>query len=337
MKTLCDKSHALGKINRVMITHALYYLSMGDIAKIVHTSGQRKLTALIHRHVDTHGFLNHGEQEYWVSETGVVTQVNVATGEKYEHPSLEALFHQSSAKTQTGGVAWTIRKSGGDSYIVDFVACPNDICSAYVPLQYLKPETCETFEYNSVKVKKFLGWTWMTASTHTGKVAIEDVDLFSKLRRYVAGKQRTPRLKTEVMNYARRLCNKEDIISIHGGGAHGIPVASMSDYVEVSFYVDARSELDAAISFHKDNANIVSALNTYYEKGVTPKDFSLVARATITTGKTFSDAAVRIIEDIRQSATFTSDDYLTRGLPLGENRELLITDVDYKEVPGPWW
>jgi len=336
METLCNPNHVLGKINRVTLTHALYYVSMGDVARIVHTSQKRKLSALVHRHKDTHGFLNHGEQEYWVSETGIVTQENVATGEKYSHPSLEALFHQSSAKTSHGGVAWTIRKAGGDSFIIDFVACPNEICEVYVPLQFLKPETCETFEYNSVKVKKFLSWTWITATRTTGKVVLEDIDLYNKLRRYVSGKQRTARLKVEVTNQARRLCNKEDIISIHGGGASDILVAHMTDYVEVAFYVDARKELDAAISFHKQNADIVASLNKYYETGASPRDFTAVTQMAVKTTKTFSDAAVQIIDGIRTTSSFSHDDYRTRGLPPGENEECLNAGTP-GSLPGPWW
>lgn len=337
MDNLCNPQHSLGKIDRVCVTHALYYLKMQDIARIVNVRRSRKMSALIHRHSSTHGSLNCGEQEYWVSEKGVVTQVNVATGEKYNHPSLEALFHQGSAKTQAGGVAWTIRAAGGDSFIVDFVGCPNEMCEVYTPLMLLKPESWEQYEYSNVSVKKFLGWTWMTASVSTGLIKIEDLDLFSKLRRYVAGKQRIPRLKTETMNYARRLCNKADIISIHGGGAHDIPVASMADYVEVAFYVDVRGELDAALSFHKENVQMTSALNTYYEKGAIPKDFTVITGAVVRSGKIFSDAAIRVINHVMASQDLTVREYLAREMPAGDLGNLQIDYGPDESVPGPWW
>jgi len=338
MDKLCDKNHFLGKINRVTCTHAAYYMTMEDVGRIVNTSRLRKLSVLIHRHKETHGFLNMDEQEYWVSEEGVVTQENVATGEKYTHPSLEALFHQQTAKTAAGGVAWTIRAGGGDSFFIDFVGCPNEICETYVPLRFLKPESWEEYSYSNVSVKKFLHWTWMSATTIEGTKRVEDIDLFSKLRRYVAGKQRTPRLKTETMNYARRLCNKADIIAIHGGGAHEIPVASMADYVEVSFYVDVKSELDSAISFHRENKQIVTALNAYYENGSTPKDFTLITGAAVKSGKTFSDAAIRVINHVRDLQYLEMDEYVSKNLPKGENRMLLEPGgIDPGPLPGPWW
>jgi len=285
----------------------------------------------------THGFLNDGEQEYWVSEEGTVTQKNVATGEKYTHPSLEALFHQGSAKTSFGGVAWTIRAGGGDSFIVEFVGCPSEICEVYKPLRFLSPESWEEFSYANVSVKKFLHWTWMSATTQTGKIVVEDIDLFSKLRRYVAGKQRTPRLKTETMNLARRLCNKADIISIHGGGAHEIPVASMTDYVEVAFYVDVRAELDATLSFHRDNAKMVGALNDYYEKGQLPKDMTVLTGVAVVTSRTFSEAAVRVIDHLRSCTEITVQEYLGAGLP-GEDLERLKIDYGPSDcVAAPWF
>jgi len=338
MEKLCDPESILGKINVITTTHALYYLSIEQIARIVNVSSKRRLKALVHRHSETFGVLNAGEQEYRVGTDMYVEQVNVSTGEKYRHPSLEALFHQGSAKTAYGGVAWTVRKSGGDSFTFDFVGCPNEICEVYTPLRFLKPESWEEHCFNNISVKKFLHWTWMSASTSTGKIRIEDIELFSKLRRYVAGKQRTPRLKTETVNYARRLCNKADIISIHGGGAHDIPVASMTDYVEVAFYVDQRSELDAALSFHKDNARITEALNKYYELGVTPKDFTLVTGAAVKTGRMFSDAAIAVINSVREGTAIRADDYIAANLPGGDLALALCTggEPGYK-IPGPYW
>jgi len=280
--------------------------------------------------------LNGGELEYWVSESGRVKQVNVLTGEKYEHPSLEAMFHQTSAKTKAGGVAWTIRASGGDSFEIELVGCPNEVCEVFTPLRLLKPETWEEYTYNSVSVKKFLHWTWMQASVGTGKVRIEDIDLFTKLRRYVAGKKRTPALQTELMNHARRLCNKLDIISIHGGGAHEVPVASMNDYVQTAFYVDARAELDMAISMHRDNAKLVLALNKYYEDGTMPKDFVAASAAATWTARMFSDQAVKIINSLKAHSEVTVAEYLEMGLPMPDGVNLLIEWEPDEKIPAPW-
>lgn len=338
LEKMCDPNSTLGKIDDIACTHGLYYLTMEEIGRILSVRRTRRIRALVHRHKGTHGFLNAGEQEYHVSENLTVTQTNVSTGEKYVHPSLEALFHQGSAKTSSGGVAWTIRAAGGDSFHIELVGCPNDICEEYIPLRYLKPESWEQYTYNNVSVKKFLHWTWMSATTTMGTVRIEDTDLFSKLRRYVAGKQRTPRLKTETMNYARRLCNKLDIISIHGGGAHEIPVASMADYVEVAFHLDVRQELDAALSFHRENVKLVTALNAYYESGALPKDLTLVTGAACVSGKLFSDAAIAVINSVRRDMDNPDLYCLVGDLPPEdlERGKPTLGDPGPKGVRG-WW
>jgi len=233
----------------------------------------------VHRHQLTHGFLNAGELEYWVKEDGTVRQVNVLTGEAYEHPSLEALFHQSSAKTNFGGVTWTIRKAGGDSFFIDFVGCPNQVCEVYVPLKSVRPETRSVTVTAGVQVTRFMGWTWTTVKTDKRTLLLEDVDLLDKLRRYCAGKARNPRLRTECLNYARRLCNKADIISIHGGGAHEIEVASMVDYVHAAFYADVQHELEIALAYHKNNAAMVDSLNSLYEGNLSVVDLVPLQKA----------------------------------------------------------
>jgi hypothetical protein len=300
LDALCDENHRFGKIDTITNTHAQYYVPLETVARICNVRSTRRYRALIHRHSSTHGFLNCGEQEYWVNEDGHVRQVNVSTGENYTHPTLEPLFRQFSAKTRYGGVTWTVRKAGGDSFILEFVGCPNEICDDYQTISYIKEKTWETYNYHGVSVKKLLHWTWMSATTKQGVVVLEDVDLFEKLRRYVAGKQRTPRLRVETMNLARRYCNKEDIISIHGGGAHEVPVARMSDYVEVALYVDVKQELDVSLAFYRDNQVMSKALNVYYDTGVMPTDFVATTGAMIATAQTIKVSALRVMDAVRE-------------------------------------
>jgi len=337
MGKLTDRAGALGSINHITMTHSLYYLTLEDVARIVNVHSGRRLHALIHRHSQTHGSLNSGEQEYWVDHNGIVTQRNISTGEYYRHPTLEPLFHQYSARTAFGGVAWTARQAGGDSFILEFVGCPNDVCTDYENIQVLKTRSWEEYSYANISVQKFLHWTWMSAATAEGIVTIEDLELFDKLRRYVAGKSRTPRLKTETMNVARRLCNKDDIISIHGGGAHGIRVASMKDYVEIAFRVDMKSELDIALSFNKEDRKIIAALNAYYEKGEVPRDFTAITYAATVSARTISDAAYSVLESVKEAQDLRLADH--GGMPGFEQLPSPEEDgvsPDMK-VPGWWW
>jgi hypothetical protein len=297
---LCDPESDLGKIDDVTCTHALYYLTMDDIGRIVNTSGKRRLRALIHRHPESAGTLNRGELRYKVSFEGDVEQVNVLTGEKYTHPSMEALFHQSSARTAHGGVAWTSRKAGGDSFFVDFVGCPSEMCDEYVPLVDISPETRTIVELDGVRVKTFLHFTWIVHDTANGQVVLDDVDLFTKLRRFASCKKRDARLMNDLAHHARRLTNKADIIAIHGGGAHEISSALLSDYVNAAFYVDVRHELETALAFQKANERMVAALNAYYENGVVPADFTLpskVINVISGAGKKSVQMSARVVAD----------------------------------------
>jgi hypothetical protein len=335
MDKLVGPEAVFGKIDHITCTHGMYYLSMEQIGALVNHSQRRRFHALVHRHSQTHGVLNAGEQEYWIDYNGMVTQKNVTTGEYYTHPTLEPLFHQFSARTKAGGVTWTVKSAGGDQFLFEFVGCPNSICTEFENVQVLRSKSWEEFSYSNISVCKFLSWTWMSAATTEGRVSIEDLDLFSKLRRYVAGKARTPRLKTETMNLARRLCNKMDIISIHGGGAHDIPVASMNDYVEVAFYVDQKTELDTALSFHRENHRTMTVLNKYYETGVMPRDFTALTGAAVVSARTISEAASGVLENLKQSQQLRFSE--CGGLPALEEFAERADVEPGGEVPGCWW
>jgi hypothetical protein len=267
------------EINEICLSHSLYYWDLAQVARWCHSGPKKRVRAMVHRHAHSHGTLNNGEQEYWVSEEGDVTQRNVDTGEPYTHKSMEALFHQFNCKTQYGGLAWTVTKMGGDTYQFTFVGCDEGMCGTYVPLKFLKPETRTEWAFNDTTVRSFMGWTWMSMMKGTSRYMLEDCDLTDKLRRYIAGKPRNARMKSELMNYARRLTNKADIIAIHGGGAHEVLVGRMSDYVENAFYMDARHELEVALTYWRKNSVVVDALNCYYENGKMPTDMVRVQKA----------------------------------------------------------
>lgn len=326
MEMLCDPKSELGKIMKIVCTHSIYYLQMADIARIVNTDGRRRLSALIHRHPETHGFLNYGEQEYWVSTEGVVTQKNVLTGQTYTHPSMEALFHQESATTAFGGVAWTIRTAGVDSYVVEFVAAPNSSCAEYVPLKKLKQHTRETITSRDVTVHKFLGWSWIVSKKNGRTVALDDVDMFNRLRNFVALKPRTPKLRTLCANLALRLNNKEDIIAIHGGEHHDIPAAMLGEYVEAALYFDAEREYRVAIAHWKDNKDMVKALNAYYESGSIPLDLEKLCSVT----STVADAVAKIA---RGSAAAVTDEFAFAFASSHKYKRVLVSGKNLAGVP----
>jgi len=249
-------------------THALYYENLDTIGKLC--AGGFMYHALIHRHDKAHGFLNFGEQEYWVNQEGIVRQQNVRTGEEYSHPTCEPFFHQSSAITSHGGITWDIRQAGPDAYVLRFVAAPAHLCEKFRTLGQLASSDCSIVVVDDVKVHSFLGYKWYTKTTDQSEVRLVDSDLLEKLRRYIAGRKRTPEKKEDLMNFCRRNCNKNDVISVHAGYWHRVQPEQMIDYVNTAFYMDIEHELESAIHFESKYATMKQALNEYYEKGVLP-------------------------------------------------------------------
>jgi len=267
------------RVHDLCITHALYYLSLKQIGEFVNAHPMNRVHATVHRHREAHGFLNGGEQEYWVSEKGDVTQRNTRTGETYSHVSMEALFHQWSAKTMFGGVAWTARELPGDTFLMEFVGCPNKVAAPFVALSFLQPESRSVTSTNNMVVKTFLGWTWMSTRWNGQEVLLDNVELLEKLRLYISGRKRSPAEKTALWNHARRLCNERDVISMHGGNVMRIDSQSlMVHYVECAFYMDVRRELEVAISYAQENNDLVVALNKYYETGIAPTTHNLTSK-----------------------------------------------------------
>jgi len=257
-----------GPSKNISNTHALYYESLDTIAKLCRAGFMYH--ALIHRHGQAHGFLNFGEQEYWVDMNGMVTQENVRTGERYSHPTCEPFFHQSTALTSYGGITWDTRQAGPDSYVLRFVACPDHLCEKFRTLGQLASADASIVVVDDVKVHSFLGYKWYTKGSGKSEVRLTDPDLLEKLRRYIAGRKRTPEKKEDLMNFCRRNCNKEDVISVHAGYWHKVPAEQMTDYVNMAFYMDIEHELESAIYFEKKYGTMKKALNEFYEKGTLP-------------------------------------------------------------------
>jgi hypothetical protein len=263
-----------------LVTHALYYMNLEDIAMLLGGNDNAEVHCIVHRHDKAHGRLNKGELVYSVDTDGVVTQRNPLTGFTYQHRTIEPLFHVDSCRVMNGmmGLTWDINKLAGDSYHVKFVLCRPDKCAQLSdPWELIKSDRKVVSE-GDVTTYSCLGFKWYVYNSQAGTVVLEDVELFDRLRRMVAGKARVPRARDDLMAMCRRLANKNDIISIHQGYAHQIPPELMSDYVNAAFYCDVRHELETAIKYHRENKEAVEMLNKYLVEGVAPRDFSALAK-----------------------------------------------------------
>jgi len=199
---------------------------------------------------------------------------------------MEPLFHVDSCRLfgDTVGLAWDINHLAGDNYIVKFVLCdPQNTHKCVDPWEMIKSDR-EVFVRGDVTVYRCLGFEWYVYHSPDKQVLLADVELYDRLRRTVAGKERSPRAKSDLMAMCRRLANKNDIISIHQGFAHEVPPELMTDYVNAAFYADVKHELEVALKYHRENQKAVEALNAYIVSGLVPADLTIlgkVGRATM--------------------------------------------------------
>jgi len=263
-----------------LATHALYYMSLEEVACWLGGNPDAEFHAIVHRHNKSKGHLTKGELSYTVDDSGWVHQTNPLTGFTYTHKSLEPLFHTDSCRVFGGniGLAWDINKLAGDNYHIKFVLCGPEKCNKILdPWELIKQDRQVTIR-GDVTVYRCLGFEWYVYHGTDGQVVLEDVELYDRLRRTIAGKERTPRARQDLMAMCRRLANKNDIISIHQGFAHEVPPERMTDYVNAAFYADVRHELEVALMYHRENKDAVDALNKYIMEGHVPVDFTNVAR-----------------------------------------------------------
>jgi hypothetical protein len=261
-------------------THTLYYTTLEEVAMWLGGNRQAEYYAIVHRHNKTKGHLNKGELQYTVNSAGIVHQVNPVTGMSYSHRSIEPLFHTDSCRLFDGkvGLTWDINRLAGDTYVIKFVLCDAMTANKVIdPWELIKKDQ-EVFVRGDVTVYRCLGFEWYVYHGPNKQVVLEDVELYDRLRTQIAGKERSPRAKSDLMVMCRRLANKNDIISVHQGFAHEISPGLMTDYVNAAFYADVKHELEVALMYHRENKQAIDALNRYIVEGVTPVDFTILGQ-----------------------------------------------------------
>eukprot|EP00262_Sarcandra_glabra_P010469 TRINITY_DN25750_c0_g1_i1.p1 TRINITY_DN25750_c0_g1~~TRINITY_DN25750_c0_g1_i1.p1 ORF type:complete len:520 (+),score=23.56 TRINITY_DN25750_c0_g1_i1:25-1560(+) len=296
------------KYRLFLSTHALYYQSLEEVAAWLGGNPDAEFYAIVHRHDKSKGHLNKGELKYTVDENGYVTQHNPLTGFTHRHRSIEPLFHTDSCRVFGGkvGLAWDINKLAGDNYVIKFVLARPDICNKVLDPWDLIRNDREVFVRGDVTVYRVLGYHWYVYHSAHGRVVLEDVELYDRLRRTIAGKERSIRAKSDLMAMCRRLANKNDIISIHQGFAHEVPPEMMTDYVEAAFYADVNHELEVALMYHRENKDAVDALNRFYVEGKAPMDLTLIGKVGRAVATPFDALAGLLVRSSRPSTDLVS-------------------------------
>lgn len=116
-----------------LMNHCIYYYSMSEINQLLHINPDAVLIATLHKMEGDKGDINCGEQRYVKDPiSGMVTQVNVETGEPYRHPDPAQWFRNFCYADEHGAFAWTINKGCDDTYI---------ITATYTDIKFV-PEEC---------------------------------------------------------------------------------------------------------------------------------------------------------------------------------------------------
>jgi hypothetical protein len=172
---------------------------------------------------------------------------------------------QQEALSEKGIIAWTRNKLYGDTYVITFVACPG--FKPKYPIAGLnEPSIDKVTKAKIIKrggiyeTRELFGYQWMV-NIENPQVIIEDVEFFEELRNYISMAARTVQKKQDLIHYARRLTDKNDIFAKHADKYYKIPVHMRAWYVEAAFYEDIAAENDAMITFRRANLTQIALHN----------------------------------------------------------------------------
>lgn len=128
-----ENRQRFAKYDVFLMNHSLYYYTKAEINQLLQLNPNSTMICTIHKLDGQNGTINCGEQSYEKDFlTGKVRQVNVETGEYYEHPDPAPWFNHFAYADANGAIAWTINKGCEDTYVVTLTSTDPK----------LVPETC---------------------------------------------------------------------------------------------------------------------------------------------------------------------------------------------------
>jgi hypothetical protein len=128
-----ENRQRFARYDTFLLNQSLYYYTKAEINQLVNLNPDSVMVCTIHRLPGQNGTINCGEQTYEKDMlTGKVKQVNVETGEYYEHPDPAIWFNFFSYADANGAMAWTVNKGCDDTYVVTITSTTPS----------LVPETC---------------------------------------------------------------------------------------------------------------------------------------------------------------------------------------------------
>jgi hypothetical protein len=252
---------ALRAFGALQLTHVLYYLQPHQLSRCLYHMQGGKALAVIHKHDKTHGFINDGEQEYWV-RGGIVKQKDVVTGSCYYHPNItpfwfreEKVWYPTSGDAdptplvEGTGIAWELHFVCEDTWIVEIVAANKSEIynSTAQDWKNVFDDAVEVFDANVQKPAVVEPLTVLPRAN--GKFIELDVtciELFSALRLQASGKSRVGsegrKLFESLISTARHLIKPGMLFPGKDGLA--CPEHLIIDHVVSAYVTDIARETD---------------------------------------------------------------------------------------------
>jgi hypothetical protein len=260
-KVLEQEKGWLAKFDCFQMIHTLYYLTPVEISHLLSARRGSKILALIHSHGSSHGFLNEGEQEYWV-KGGVVRQKNVKTNSVYYHKDITPFWFKENKHFDIEGTngqilgdfvsfAWELHFVCDDTWIVEITGSyPSEIDVDTVDYSqlYALAEQEEEFNKRATLIQDcVLVEPVRILPTSDGKFIELDVvnlELFTALRRKATGRDRRGKpgreLLRELLASAKHLVSPGALLP----GQEGLscPPHLLFDHVISAFITDVVHE-----------------------------------------------------------------------------------------------
>jgi hypothetical protein len=238
------------------LIHTLYYVTCADLCEALHLpvnetrpnhSPRRKALALIHTHTKTHGFLNEGEQEYWV-RGNIVKQRNVSTNTTYCHPNITPFWFAENKQwygDDGKGFTWECHFVCQDTWIIEIVPCNKDEFDDDFVNTW--EDEFELGVFDTPAERKASVKPVTVLPTKNGRFIELDVccePLFTDLRRYAIGKPRAGlegvQLMKDLITRGRNLVNPSSLFP--DKPAMDCPDGAIYDHCLSAFVTDLERE-----------------------------------------------------------------------------------------------
>jgi len=255
---LCDLGKDdLANFTHFQLIHTLYYLSVGQVARMLSFAPGAKALCLIHTHHHSTGKINDGEQEYWV-RGGVVKQKNVKTNTCYYHPNItpfwfreDKVWYPDNTKGEYGpGIAWECHFVCEDTWIVEIVSADKSRLDDGAESAWKAMfDYCDTADRDNLFSGEPVAEPVCMIPSSDGKfveLRVTCIPLFESLRRQAAGKPRVGaegrKLFDSLLGTAKHLNAPGELFP----GKEGMPCESqyLIDHVVSAWITDVSRESD---------------------------------------------------------------------------------------------